>query len=133
MDNSNYPYNRKTNLMIPEWTVYKGDSWNNGLETGRNLPFLLTVGLQQYLHWFGSLFKFDLAAVHNEYLLWCVQRQLRKTKPGFADRYSGRYGNWIDLQIAVIQISVKINIKCNGVDLKMQDINRSKKVEMKVD
>ena len=97
MENSNYPYTRKTNLMIPEFTVFMDDSWNNGLETGRNLPFLLTVGLQQYLHWFGSLFKFNLAAVHNEYLLWCVKRQLRKTTYGFADRYSGRYGNWIDL------------------------------------
>lgn len=97
MENSNYPYGRKTNLMIPESTVLIGDLWNNGLETGRNLPSLLTVGLHQYLHRFGSLFKFDLAAVHNECLLWCVKRQLRKTKDGFADRYNGRYGNWIDL------------------------------------
>ena len=97
MENSNYPYSRKTNLMIPEVTVVIGDFWNNGLDTGRHLPCLLTVGLHQYLHWFGSLFKVDLAAVQNECFLWCVQRQLRKTKPGFADRYSGRYGNWIEL------------------------------------
>ena len=97
MENSNYPNGRKINLMIPEKTVLKGDFWNNGLETGRHSPFLLTVGLHQYLHRFGSLFKFDLTAVQNDRLLWCVKRQLGKTKHGFADRYSGRYGDWIDL------------------------------------